>query len=267
MSSSNDSIKKTIIVALSLCLVCSVFVAAAAVGLKPIQKANKDLDRKQNILSAAGMLDPNKSVDDIFKQVDTRIVNLETGDFATEAELKAAGINPATYDQKAAAQIPALSTALGSDNDPAGIKRKAKYASVYIVKSADGSIDRIVLPVHGYGLWSTMYGFMALQSDFSTVIGFGFYDQGETPGLGGEVDNPNWKALWKGKKVYNDEGDAVIHLIKGSVSSSDPQASHEVDGLSGATLTSRGVTHLVQYWLGKEGFGPFLAKLRSEGVN
>lgn len=266
MASGKESIQKTVLVALALCLVCSVFVAAAAVGLKPIQKANKDLYRKQNILAAAGMLEQGKSVNEIFKNVETRIVNLDTESFATPEELKAAGINPETYDQKAAAQNPKLSVALPADKDPASIKRRAKYAAVYIVKNADNKIDRIVLPVHGYGLWSTMYGFMALKNDFTTVIGFGFYDQGETPGLGGEVDNPNWKALWKGKHVYNDKGQAVIHLVKGGVSKDDPDAIHKVDALSGATLTSRGVTHLVQYWLGKDGFGPFLAKLRNGGA-
>lgn len=264
MASSNDSIKKTIIVALSLCLVCSIFVAAAAVGLKPIQNTNKDLDRKRNILSAAGMLEANKSIDEIFSTVDTRLVNMATGAFATEQELDAAGINVATYNQQAAAKDPALSVAL--ENDPASIKRRAKFATVYMVKADEGDIERIILPVHGYGLWSTMYGFIALESDFDTVIGFGFYDQAETPGLGGEVDNPNWKALWEGKKVYNDQGEAVIALAKGGVDSADPQAIHKVDGLSGATLTSRGVTNLVQYWLGEEGFGPFLSTLRSEGV-
>ncbi|QUX91437.1 Na(+)-translocating NADH-quinone reductase subunit C [Marinomonas sp. A3A] len=265
MASSNDSIKKTIIVALSLCLVCSIFVAAAAVGLKPIQNTNKDLDRKRNILSAAGMLEPGKSVDEIFESVETRIVNLQTGKFATQEELKDAGIKAETFDQKAASKDPKLSIALKGEQDPAGIKRRSNFSAVYLVKSGD-SIDRIILPVHGYGLWSTMYGFMALQNDFNTVIGFGFYDQAETPGLGGEVDNPNWKALWKGKEIYNEQGEAAIHLVKGGVDSSDPKAAYKVDGLSGATLTSRGVTHLVQYWLGQEGFGPFLSQLRSEGV-
>ena len=265
MASSNDSIQKTIIVALSLCLVCSIFVAAAAVGLKPIQNTNKDLDRKRNILSAAGMLESGKSVDEIFETVETRIVNLQTGAFATEEEMKEAGINVATFNQQAAAKDPNLSIALKAEEDPASIKRRANFSAVYLVKSGD-TIERIILPVHGYGLWSTMYGFMALQSDFNTVLGFGFYDQAETPGLGGEVDNPNWKALWKDKKVYNEEGEAVIQLAKGGVDSSDPKAMYKVDGLSGATLTSRGVTHLVQYWLGEEGFGPFLSQLRSEGV-
>lgn len=265
MASSNDSIKKTIIVALALCLVCSIFVAGSAVGLKPVQQANKDLDRKRNILAAAQMLQPGVNIDEVFAKVEKRLVNLETGRFATEEELSAAGITVASYDQNAASSDPALSKELKGEEDPASIKRRAKFATVYLVKD-DNAKARIILPVHGYGLWSTMYGFMALEGDLSTIVGFGFYQQGETPGLGGEVDNPNWKALWAGKKVYNDQGDAEIHLVKGSVDSNDPSAAYKVDGLSGATLTSRGVTNLVQYWLGGEGFGPFLAQLRSEGV-
>lgn len=264
MASSNDSIKKTVIVALSLCLVCSVFVAAAAVGLKPIQNANKDLDRKRNILSAAGLLEEGKSVDEIFENVEARIVNLQTGKFATDEEMQAAGITAGSFNQQAAAKDPALSIDLRG-NDPAGIKRRSNFSEVYLVRTGE-DIDRIILPVHGYGLWSTMYGFMALQGDFNTVLGFGFYDQAETPGLGGEVDNPNWKASWEGKKVYNSDGEAVLQLAKGSVDSSDPQADYRIDGLSGATLTARGVTQLVQYWLGDNGFGSFLSHLRSGGV-
>ncbi|MEP0072306.1 MAG: Na(+)-translocating NADH-quinone reductase subunit C, partial [Marinomonas sp.] len=148
MASNNDSIQKTITVALALCLVCSIFVAAAAVGLKPIQSANKDLDRKRNILSAANMLDASTSVDEVFERIETRLVNLETGVFATQEELDAAGISPDTYDQQAAAKDPALSVALAGANDPASIKRRAKFASVYLVKS-DTGIDRVILPVHG----------------------------------------------------------------------------------------------------------------------
>ncbi|SBS30277.1 Na(+)-translocating NADH-quinone reductase subunit C [Marinomonas aquimarina] len=265
MASSNDSISKTIIVAVALCLVCSIFVAGAAVGLKPIQQANKDLDRKRNILAAAQMLQPGDDIDRVFANVEKRLVNVAEGRFATDAELAEAGVTVASYNQQAAAKDPALSSSLSGDEDPASIKRRAKFATVYVVKDEDAKA-RIILPVHGYGLWSTMYGFMALEEDFSTVVGFGFYQQAETPGLGGEVDNPAWKALWAGKEVYNEQGEAVLGLAKGAVDANDPQASHKVDGLSGATLTSRGVTNLVQYWLGEEGFGPFLTKLRSEGV-
>jgi Na+-transporting NADH:ubiquinone oxidoreductase subunit C len=116
--------------------------------------------------------------------------------------------------------------------------------------------------VRGAGLWSTLHGFLALENDLNTVAGLGFFEHGETPGLGGEVDNPNWKALWPGKKVY-DEGDAKIQLIKGSVDANTAEAEHKVDGLSGATLTSRGVTNLLQFWMGENGYKPFLSNLQS----
>lgn len=259
MSSSNDSIKKTLTVALLLCIVCSVIVSGAAVMFKAQQQENKDLDRKSNILAAAGLLEPGKSIDELYEQITPRVVNLNTGEY-TDA------VNAETYDQLRAAKDPEMSKALSNSEDIAGIKRREKYATVYLVEK-EGELERIILPVRGYGLWSTLYGFLALEADANTVIGLGFYQHAETPGLGGEVDNPKWKAIWPGKEVYEDGTmDPAIQLIKGSVDASTPNAEHKVDGLSGATLTSRGVTNLVQFWLGDEGFGPYLSKFRKEGV-
>lgn len=253
--SSNDGIKKTLIVALSLCIVCSVVVSTAAVMLKPTQEANKALDRKRNILAAAGMLEVGPSVEEQFKQVETRIVDLRTGQFSSE-------VDPAKYDQRKASKDPSTSKDLTEDEDIAKIKRRADYAEVYLVNNNAGELQKIILPVHGYGLWSTLYGYMALESDLNTVAGLGFAEHGETPGLGGEVDNPNWKAKWPGKKVYRD-GDVELQLIKGTVDSSSAKADWQVDGLSGATLTSKGVSHLVQFWLGEQGYQPFLENLKA----
>ncbi|MEQ8515728.1 MAG: Na(+)-translocating NADH-quinone reductase subunit C [Chromatocurvus sp.] len=253
--SSNESVSKILTVAFSLCIVCSVVVSTAAVLLKPAQEANRDLDRKRNILQAAGMLEEGRSVEELFQRVQPRYVDLRTGEFAEEV--------PAGYNQQKASKNPELSTGLSDAEDPAGIGRQAYFVEIYLVDAADGSgLDKIILPVHGYGLWSTLYGFIALQSDANTIAGLGFYEHGETPGLGGEVDNPRWKAQWPGKKVYRD-GDAAIALAKGSVDSSSPDAAWRVDGLSGATLTSRGVTQLVQFWLGENGFKPFLNNLKT----
>ena len=253
--SSNDSIKKTLIVAFSLCIVCSVVVSTAAVMLKPAQEINKTLDRKRNILAAAGMLEEGRSVEDQFSRVTTRMVDLRTGEFTDDVE-------PGNYDQRKAAKDPAMSTELSSDQDLAKIARREHSAAVYLVEDAQGEIDKIILPIHGYGLWSTLYGFIALESDANTVAGIGFYEHGETPGLGGEVDNPRWKAFWPGKKVYR-EGDVAIGLIKGSVDPDSAKADWQIDGLAGATLTARGVTNLVQFWLGENGFEPFLNNLKS----
>jgi Na+-transporting NADH:ubiquinone oxidoreductase subunit C len=147
----------------------------------------------------------------------------------------------------------------------AKISRRENYAVIYLVEGEGGELDKIILPVHGYGLWSTLYGFVALEADANTVAGLGFYEHAETPGLGGEVDNPRWKALWPGKQVYKD-GTVKIGLVKGSVDPAGANADWEIDGLSGATLTARGVTNLVQFWLGEDGFEPFLENLRTGGA-
>ncbi|WP_319777183.1 Na(+)-translocating NADH-quinone reductase subunit C [Maridesulfovibrio sp.] len=253
---SNDSTKKVFTVAFSLCLVCSLLVSAAAVGLKSIQEENKVLERKENILKAAGIYDEDVPVDELYKQIEAKVVDLATGEYV---DMDAAG-----YDQRKAAKDPASSIAIPSADDLAGIGRHAKYASVYLLKDGD-SLKRVVLPIHGKGLWSTMYGFIALDPDLNTVKNFGFYEHAETPGLGGEVDNSDWKALWVDKKVYDSKGEPVIDVIKGSVSAEDPQAAYKVDGLAGATLTSRGVSNLVRYWLGQGGFEPYLKRLATEG--
>lgn len=252
--SSNDGIGKILGVALALCIVCSVIVSTAAVVLKPAQEANKSLDRKRNILQAAGMLEEGRGVEEQFSVVEERFVDLQSGEFT---DAVAAG-----YDQRAAAKDPARSRDVPSDEDIAKVGRQASVAQVYLVRGDSGDYEKIILPVHGYGLWSTLYGFLALESDGNTVAGLGFYDHGETPGLGGEVDNPRWKALWPGKKVYRD-GEVELGLKKGAVDPASSDADWSVDGLSGATLTSRGVTNLIDFWLGDNGFAPFLANLRN----
>ncbi|MDP5070055.1 MAG: Na(+)-translocating NADH-quinone reductase subunit C [Congregibacter sp.] len=251
---SNDGIGKILGVALSLCIVCSVIVSTAAVVLKPAQEANKSLDRKRNILQAAGMLEEGRSVEEQFAVVEERFVDLKSGQFT---ETVAAG-----YDQREAAKDPARSRDVPGDQDIAKVGRQADIAQVYLVRGDNGEYEKIILPVHGYGLWSTLYGFLALESDANTVAGLGFYDHGETPGLGGEVDNPRWKGLWPGKKVYRD-GQVELSLAKGSVDPRSDSAAWKVDGLSGATLTSRGVSNLIDFWLGDSGFAPFLANLRN----
>lgn len=256
--SSNDSIQKTLIVAFSLCIVCSVIVSTAAVVLKPAQEENKTLDRKRNILAAAGMLDDSRGVEEQFSQVSTRVVDLRSGRFTEE-------VTADTYDQRKAAKDPARSVALSAADDQAKISRREHYAVIYLVEDESGAIDKIILPVRGYGLWSTLYGFIALESDGNTVAGLGFYEHAETPGLGGEVDNPRWKSSWPGKQVYRD-GEVTIALVKGAVDSASSNADWQIDGLAGATLTARGVTNLVQFWLGEEGFQSFLNNLKAGEV-
>ena len=252
----NDSPRKTLIVAVALCLVCSVVVSSAAVLLRPLQFENAALDRKRNIVEVAGLLGSDGNVREAFQRVEPRVVDLESGQFAED-------IDPLKYDQRKAAKDPTRSTALSKDEDIASIGRRARYATVYFVREGD-AISQVILPVHGYGLWSTLYGFLALEGDFRTVSGLKFYEHAETPGLGGEVDNPSWREKWDGKVAFDENGNAVIEVIKGSVDQSRPGAKHRIDGLAGATLTTRGVDNLVKFWLGENGFGPFLQRMREK---
>lgn len=252
----NDSIGKTLLVAIGLSLVCSVVVSVSAVGLKPRQAANAEASRRAEILRAAGLMSPGADVDELFAtRVETRILDLDTGGFADD-------VDPDGFDQAAATTDPATSRALSKTEDIAGIVRRPRYVPVYLVRDGD-SVATVVLPVHGYGLWSTMYGFLALGGDGNTVEGLSFYQHGETPGLGGEIENPRWLAGWQGKQVFGRDGQVELAVVKGQVDPSGPESAWQVDGLSGATLTSNGVNNMIRYWLGDDAFGPFLQRLKS----
>ena len=249
---SNDHPFKILFMAVALCLVGSVLVSAAAIGLRPYQEANAKLSKQTNILQVAGLYEPGVRVGDVFaERIEPRVVDLATGEFTDEVDAN-------TYDERLAERDPTMSDALTPDADPAGIKRKAHYATIYLVKDGD-DVETVILPVHGYGLWSTLYGFVALKPDGNEIVGLRFYDHAETPGLGGEVDNPAWRSQWQGQRLFDDNGDLAIEIVKSGAS-----GDHQVDGLAGATLTSRGVDNLVRYWMGQDGFGPFLANMTEE---
>ena len=237
-------------------------VASAAVGLRGRQEFNKRLDRKKNVLIAAQLFDANQhtneDVDDLFaNSIESLLIDLETGEPADSSI-----VDVDAYDQRAAARNPDLSVAIDPPNALSGIKRREKYAYVYQVKDEAGAIIQVVLPMYGKGLWSTLYGFLAVGSDGLTVEGITFYEHGETPGLGGEIENKQWQALWSGKRLLDDAGDIQIKVVKGIVDADSANAEYEIDGLSGATITSNGVTNLVRYWVGSDAFGPYLGKLR-----
>lgn len=249
--SKKESPMKTIVVAVILSLVCSVVVSFAAIQLKPKQELNKELDRKRNILISAQLLEDQSSADveELFKQIETKVVDLSTGEFVEP---------PKDFNQRKFAKDPETNKVLEGKQDIAGIRKRSQLANVYLVRDNSDQVETVILPVHGYGLWSTMYGFLALKPDTTTVVGFKYYEQGETAGLGGEVENPTWRAKWPGKEVLNEDGEPVIKLVKGNA-----QDKNHVDGLSGATLTSNGVENTIHYWLGEDGFGPFLARVRA----
>lgn len=261
MAKKKETVGKTIQVAFVLCIVCSVIVSAAAVTLRPQQQLNQELDIKSNILQAAGMSETGASaerIEELFGRFEPRLVDLRSGEFVSPEEFGVPDV--LSYNQYRAADDPSTSIRLNDQQDTANIRRRAHAATVYLLEE-EGELVRVVLPVHGPGLWSTLYGFISLEGDLNTIEGLGFYDHAETPGLGGEVDNPRWKNQWVGQKLYSDDkSEPQIRLIKGGA---DPDSEHQIDSLSGATLTARGVENLVNFWMGEHGFAPFLKNLRS----
>ena len=250
------TILHTLIVAVLVCLLCSLFVSLSAVILKPQQVANARYNEQVNIVMTAGLITPEQSnnknlVTKIFNNIESKIVNLSTGKFSD--------IDPQTFSLSKTLSDSQTSSLLNAAEDIAGIKRLEDFTKIYIVKKHD-QLDALILPIRGYGLWSTLYGYVALERDLNTVRGLIFYKHAETPGLGGEVDNLEWQNSWKGKKIFDAANTVKLNLVKGGV---DPSAAanitqYQVDALAGATLTSRGIDNLLIFWFSDKGFKAFL---------
>jgi Na+-transporting NADH:ubiquinone oxidoreductase subunit C len=248
----NESPAKTLGVALMVALVSAIVVSIASVALKPLQVANQERERQALM---AEMIARLPGMEQILAEagVDSlavRIVDLATGTIADD-------VDPATFDMRTAATDPELSTELPKDADIAGLGRRPNDAPVYLIHSGD-ELALIVLPIYGAGYESTLYGYLALEGDANTVAGLTFYEQGETPGLGARIQDPAWQALWPGKQVADENGEIRISVVRGEAT-----GPYEVDAISGATRTSAGVNNLVRFWLGDDGFGPFLKRLKA----
>jgi len=259
----NESVKKTLGVALCVCLVCSILVSSAAVALRSIHSENRERERLRNILEAGGLLEEGVDVHAVYERaIRPALIHLESGEILKPDQYPA-GVDPNLFDVKDVSRDPNLSDPLPQNQDPAQIRRLPRVMAVYQVVENE-TARQVILPVYGKGLWSTLYGFLSIDTDGVTIRGFTFYEHAETPGLGGEVDNPRWKAQWVGKQAFDADGHVRITVLKGIVDASSPDARYQVDGLSGSTLTTRGVDRLVRFWLGEGGYGPFLRTLRTK---
>lgn len=235
--------------AAAVCIVCSVLVSGAAVLLGPRQEANRTADRQHKILVVADLagrapMEPAE-VSALFREhVRPRVVEVPSGRFV-DAEEATTTSHPAPPNQ-------------------AGVREIPDQAVVYEVMDGD-RVRMIVLPVEGMGLWSTLRGYLAVDPDGTTIRGLNYYEHAETPGLGAEVDNPEWQQRWEGRRIYGPDGAVQIEVVKGAAGppAEDP---HRVDGITGATITADGVTHMMHLWLGPDAFGPLLAAMRRGGT-
>jgi Na+-transporting NADH:ubiquinone oxidoreductase subunit C len=254
-----DSTRYTILFATAVCVVCALVVSLAAVGLASRQEENARLYRQKNVLLAAGLVRPDQqpSTAELQRIFDE---NIEIGliDLATGQKAKGEGIDPRSYDPRKVRNDPAMSRPAPPNN--AGLLRLPNTGVVYYVRGAKG-IEQVVLPIEGGGMWGMLSGFIALDRDGNTVRGLTFYEQKETPGLGGEIGNPKWQALWRGRKAYDASFAPKLAVIKGVAGPPDKDP-HRVDGLSGATITGNAVSRLVAFWFSDKGYGPYLKLFR-----
>jgi Na+-transporting NADH:ubiquinone oxidoreductase subunit C len=232
--------------AVAICVAISAALAMTATVLKPVQVAAEEFDRQKNVMMAAGLVTAGDTrsrpeLEALYNEkVEERVVELATGEVRKDITAKQLA-------------------------DMRDAKEKARYRTIAMAKGDGGEVTAYVLPIAGKGLWSILYGYLALEGDAVHVKGITFYKHGETPGLGGEVENPKWTAQWVGKTILDERGKLVsITVKKGKVDPSVPnERAHYVDGLSGATITSNGVTKFVRSDL--ESFRPFLAKVWAKG--
>lgn len=248
----NESIAKTLGVAVLVAIIAAAAVSVTAVSLRPLQEANADRERQERLASVlAGVPGLTRIVEDAGAAVlEARLVDLAAGTYVD-------GVSAEDYDARSAAADPALSIALPPEADIAGLRRRANLAEVYVVMR-DGDLALLILPIYGGGYQSTIYAYLALEPDLQTVAALSVYEQGETPGLGARIQEPAWQDLWPGTAIADETGAIRIAVVRGQ-----GEGLFEVDGITGATRTSSAVSNIVRFWLGDWGYGPFLANLRS----
>lgn len=251
----NDDRIKIFGVAVLTAVISSVVVSTTYVSLKPLQDAHlqAELDARM-----ASMIDALPGMRDVMRAqgidaLETRVVDLAAGTVAR-------GVDASNLDVQAATSDPERSVLIPPEMDIAQLKRRSKLAPVHLLER-DGKVLLVVLPVSGSGYQSTLRALLALEADLRTIAALVITEQGETPGLGARIEDPSWQALWPGKTVADEDGKIVVEVVRGNATEL-----HEIDGISGATITGNGVTNMLRYWLGEHGFGPFLSNLRQGGL-
>ena len=251
----NESPLKAIIVVAATALVCSILVTAAAVSLQPIQQAYQDLERNRILVRISGAGDAVDEMSDrqviaAFQNLDARLVDLDRGVFDET-------YNPNTFDARKAAAPQQFTVVIPDDQDVAGLGRRLSLVTVYLVQEGD-ELQRVILPVYGQGMWSTLYGFIAIENDLNTIAGMTIYGQEETPGIGDRILRPDWQARWRGRKLYDEQNVFRFRISQGDIDPDSPAAVYQVDGLTGATVTINGLMNVMRYWFGPHGFATFL---------
>lgn len=222
--------------------------ALAASALRERQQFNEEVNVKRNILMAVGVLDRDREME--LEEIDA-MYQESVQSFAVDPEgTIVEGVSGESLDLEVVLQDPDTS--------------QHRYP-VFVATDAGGSTV-YAIPVFGKGLWSTLYGYLALEADLETVRGMTFYAHGETPGLGAEIEQAWFQDNFVGKKIYDAGALRTIQVVKGTVENriQDPgERDYFVDGISGATITGRGVSNLLETKVAL--YEPFFRRIRAGG--
>ena len=222
--------------------------ALAASALRERQQFNEEVNVKRNILMAVGVLDRDREME--LDEIDA-MYQESVQSFAVDADgTIVEGVSGESLDLEVVLQDPDTSL--------------HRYP-VFVATDAGGSTV-YAIPVFGKGLWSTLYGYLALEADLETVRGMTFYAHGETPGLGAEIEQAWFQDNFVGKKIYDAGALRTIQVVKGTVENriQDPgERDYFVDGISGATITGRGVSNLLETKVAL--YEPFFRRIRAGG--
>ena len=256
MAFKKDTVVGTMVFTFILCLLCSFMITGTAELLKERKLAKKRDELQRYVLMAADIdMSGDKDFREIFAQsVTPMLVELDTGKVTTDGNLM-------DFDDRMAAINP--ETSIKPKKDTARIKSRANQVRAFKVVDDQGELLSMVMPVYGKGLWSMIYGFVAVKSDLNTIENVVFYEHGETPGIGDFLNDPEWTDKFRNKQLYDDKGKVAIKVVKGGAKEGDV---HGIDAISGATMTGRGVQRSIQFWFGNEGFETFFNKLKASEV-
>ena len=251
-----ESPLRTLRIALCVSFVCAAVVSGTSLLLRPRQEANRAAERAQHMAALVAQL---PGIEDLITadrppEIEARVIELASG-------APVEGVDPAAFDARTAALDPQTSIELTPEQDVARIQRRARFATVYLLRH-EGALRLLILPVYGSGYDSQLHGYLALDADANTVVALSFYEHEETPGLGAEIESEAWRAQWKGRSVRDADGRLRLGVAKGRVAPDSVDAPFLVDGIAGATVTSQGVHNLLRFWLGDAGYGPFLARVQ-----
>lgn len=252
-----DTVPRTLAIATIVAIVCSALVASSVTILRPIQIAQTQLERNHAIVTTAGRLLAEKVSDreivNRYLDLEAHVVDIATGDYAPDRDAR-------SFDHWEANTDTSNNHVIADEFDTAGLETRATQAPIYLVRKS-AALERVVLPVHGRAMWSTVYGYVALDPDLVTIADIVFFRHGETAGIGDRIQDPSWYAQWRGKRIYDENGELRIDVVKGA------QGPYQVDLISGASVTSDAAGNIVRYWFSDDGYRTLLDQLRErEGL-